>query len=76
MSREPSIQVTVKYSSLISAAGETQIIPCKTFLHAKAEEPNMGTLTMRIIPIGKVTSDLSAFDEMESRLEFAFDNIQ
>lgn len=36
----------------------------------------MGTLTMRIIPIGKVTSDLGAFDEMESRSEFAFDNVQ
>ncbi|WP_294477698.1 cyclophilin-like fold protein [uncultured Bacteroides sp.] len=36
--------------------------------YAKANNPNMGTLTMRIIPIGKVTSDLETFDEMESRL--------
>lgn len=44
--------------------------------YAKANDPSMGTLTMRIIPIGKVTSDLGAFDEMESRSEFAFDNVQ
>lgn len=42
--------------------------------YAKADDPSMGQLTMRIIPIGKVTSDLTAFDEMESRLEFTFDN--
>lgn len=42
--------------------------------YAKADDPNMGTLTMRIIPIGKVTSDLGAFDEMDSRLEFTFDD--
>ena len=41
--------------------------------YAKADDPDMGQLTMRIIPIGKVTSDLTAFDEMESRLEFTFD---
>lgn len=44
--------------------------------YAKADDPSMGTLTMRIIPIGKVTSDLSVFDEMESRLEFTFDHAQ
>lgn len=44
--------------------------------YAKADDPSMGTLTMRIIPIGKVTSDLGAFDEMESRLEFTFDDSQ
>ena len=42
--------------------------------YAKAGDPSMGQLTMRIIPIGKVTSDLTAFDEMESRLEITFDN--
>lgn len=42
--------------------------------YAKADDPNMGQLTMRIIPLGKVTSDLTVFDEMESRLEFTFDN--
>lgn len=42
--------------------------------YAKADDPNMGTLTMRIIPIGKVTSDLGTFDEMDSRLEFTFDD--
>lgn len=42
--------------------------------YAKADDPSMGQLTMRIIPIGKVTSDLTAFDEMENRLEFTFDN--
>lgn len=42
--------------------------------YAKADDPSMGQLTMRIIPIGKVTSDLTAFDEMESWLEFTFDN--
>lgn len=41
--------------------------------YAKADAPDMGQLGMRIIPIGKVTSDLGAFDEMESRLEFTFD---
>lgn len=41
-----------------------------------ANDPNMGQLTMRIIPIGKVTSDLWIFDEMDSRLEFTFDNVQ
>ena len=40
------------------------------------DDPNMGQLTMRIIPIGKVTSDLEIFDEMDSRLEFMFDNVQ
>lgn len=44
--------------------------------YAKADDPSMGTLTIRIIPIGKVTSDLGAFDEMESWLEFSFDNVQ
>lgn len=44
--------------------------------YAKADDPSMGTLTMRIIPIGKVTSNLGAFDEMESRSEFTFDNVQ
>ena len=44
--------------------------------YAKADDPNMGQLTMRIIPIGKVTSDLGIFDEMDSRLEFIFDNVQ
>lgn len=44
--------------------------------YAKADEPDMGQLTMRIIPIGKVVSDLNAFDEMESRLEFTFDNLE
>lgn len=41
-----------------------------------ANDPNMGQLTMRIIPIGKVTSDLGFFDEMDSRLKFTFDNVQ
>ena len=27
-------------------------------------------------PLGKVTSDLMVFDEMDSRLEFTFDNVQ
>lgn len=44
--------------------------------YAKADDPSMGKLTMRIIPIGKVTSDLGIFDEMESRLEFTFDSAQ
>lgn len=44
--------------------------------YAKADDPSMGTLTMRIIPIGKVTSELGVFNEMQSRLEFTFDNTQ
>lgn len=42
--------------------------------YAKSDDPDMGQLGMRVIPIGKVTSDLGAFDEMKSRLEFTFDN--
>lgn len=42
--------------------------------YAKADDPQMGKLTMRIIPIGRVTSSLLPFDEMGSRLEFTFDN--
>lgn len=41
-----------------------------------ADDPDMGQLTMRIIPIGKVTSGLEIFNEMDSRLEFTFDNVQ
>lgn len=44
--------------------------------YAKADDPSMGTLGMRVIPIGKVTSDLGVFDEMDSRLEFTFDDAQ
>lgn len=44
--------------------------------YAKADDPDMGQLGMRVIPIGKVTSNLGAFDEMESRLEFTFDNFK
>lgn len=40
----------------------------------KADDPDMGQLTMRIIPIGKVISGLEIFNEMDSRLEFIFDN--
>lgn len=40
--------------------------------YAKADDPSMGTLTMRIIPIGKVTSNLRLFSEMESQLTFTF----
>ena len=40
--------------------------------YAKADDPQMGHLTMRIIPIGRVTSSLTPFDEMGSRLEFTF----
>lgn len=42
----------------------------------KADDPDMGQLTMRIIPIGKVTSGLEIFNEMDSRLEFIFDNVK
>lgn len=44
--------------------------------YAKEDDSDMGTLTMRIIPIGKVTSDLGAFDETEARLVFTFSNTQ
>lgn len=44
--------------------------------YAKADDPSMGTLTMRIIPIGKVTSDLTVFDNIDSRLSFTFDDMQ
>lgn len=42
--------------------------------YAKADDPQMGHLTMRIIPIGRVTSPLDAFDDMPTRLEFNFNN--
>lgn len=42
----------------------------------KADDSDMGQLTMRIIQMGKVTSGLEIFNEMDSRLEFTFDNVQ
>lgn len=36
---------------------------------AQTSNPN---LTMRVIPIGKITSDLSVFNDMESRVEMVF----
>lgn len=36
---------------------------------AQTSNPN---LTMRVIPIGKITSDLSVFDDMPSRVEMVF----
>lgn len=44
--------------------------------YAKSDDPDMGHLGMRVIPIGRVTSDLDVFDTMESRIEFTFDNAQ
>lgn len=44
--------------------------------YGQADDPDMGQLTMRVIPIGHVTSDLGIFDELDSRMEFTFDNQQ
>lgn len=38
---------------------------------AQTSNPN---LTMRVIPIGRITSDLSVFDDMDSRMEMIFAN--
>lgn len=40
--------------------------------YAKDNDPDMGHLGMRVIPIGRVTSDLEAFDKMGGRIEFTF----
>lgn len=42
--------------------------------YAKADDPQMGNLTMRITHIGRVTSSLDAFDCMASHLEFTFND--
>ena len=42
--------------------------------YGQADDPKMGKLSMGIIPVGRVTSSLSPFDEMGSRLDFTFDN--
>lgn len=33
----------------------------------------MGQLTMRVIPIGQITSDLSVFNELDNRMNFIFE---
>lgn len=40
---------------------------------AQTSNPN---LTMRVIPIGKITSDLSVFDDMASHVEMVFEKIE
>lgn len=40
--------------------------------YAKADDPDMGHLGMRVIPIGRITSSLTPFDELGTRLEFTF----
>lgn len=42
--------------------------------YGQADDPDMGHLTMRVIPIGHVNSDLSIFKELGNRMEFIFDN--
>ncbi len=37
--------------------------------YGQADDPDMGHLTMRVIPVGRITSDLSIFDELDSRME-------
>lgn len=44
--------------------------------YAKDNDPDMGHLGMRVIPIGHITSDLAPFDELGSRLEFTFADAQ
>ena len=44
--------------------------------YAKDDDPDMGHLGMRVIPIGHITSDLAPFDELGSRLEFTFADAQ
>ena len=44
--------------------------------YGQAEDPDMGQLTMRVIPIGQITSDLSVFNELDNRMNFIFENNQ
>ena len=44
--------------------------------YGQAENPDMGQLTMRVIPIGQITSDLSVFNELDNRMNFIFENNQ
>ena len=44
--------------------------------YGQAENPDMGQLTMRVIPIGQITSELSVFNELDSRMNFIFENNQ
>lgn len=46
------------------------------FFYGQAEDPDMGQLTMRVIPIGQITSDLSVFNELDNRMNFIFENNQ
>ena len=41
--------------------------------HSQSSNPN---LTMRVYPIGKVTSDLSVFPDLPSRVEITFEIVQ
>lgn len=41
--------------------------------YGQAVDSDMGQLTMRVIPIGRVPSDLCMFDELDRRMEFTFE---
>lgn len=73
----PSRPTNTEEGQLTFRNGDITYCPANNTIaifYAKADDPQMGQLTMRIIPIGHVTSSLSPFDEMGSRLEFTFDN--
>lgn len=75
----PSRPTETEEGQLLFENGDITYCPSNNTIaifYAKADDPGMGTLTMRIIPIGKITSALNIFDEMQSRLEFTFDNTQ
>lgn len=73
----PSRPTNTEEGQLTFRNGDITYCPANNTIaifYAKADDSQMGQLTMRIIPIGHVTSSLSPFDEMGSRLEFTFDN--
>lgn len=75
----PSRPTETEEGQLHFANGDITYCPSNNTIaifYAKADDPSMGTLTMRIIPIGKVTSDLETFGNMESRMEFKFEGAQ
>lgn len=75
----PSRPTETEEGQLHFANGDITYCPSNNTIaifYAKADDPSMGTLTMRIIPIGKVTSGLEAFGNMESRMEFKFEGAQ
>lgn len=74
----PSRPETTEEGQLTFENGDITYCPSNNTIaifYGKADDPSLGQLTMRVIPIGKlVGADLSVFDTMSSREEFTFDN--